>query len=400
MPIQDNPTGIEQIIIPNFESNKIEIFEGINDEPIAPTETEGSNISHVHDSINKLVDTVVSGHTELRKAIQYNYDYIYYKLPDVYAKIDNNETTITTALEGINANSATISSNRLDANNRLIGLEEDIESVNNKVDELDAIINPNESIFVFENVSLSPYANNTYIYDITIPKTGSLRYIYLNDTWDGNDNSFTVDGGSLFEEIGTSEDSNYIYAYIPSIYYQDVTENQVLRLTSTNNDTAITRIKIKIAVSDNDAANANAIVQINNKIAELETGVINTLTERINQLENTIAVIQNTLAGDTSEFIFDNVSFTNDGLYENYLITIPKTGTLTKIEFNDVNQLSEIYLEYSGTDQTTSENIGSDPNYPYVLDFDPTISVTENSQLKIYTEYEEVTLTSIKLTIV
>ena len=246
MPIQDDPTGIQQIIIPDFESNKIEIFEGINDEPIAPTETEGSNISHVHDSINKLVDTVVSGHTELRKAIQYNYDYIYYKLPDVYAKIDNNETTITTALEGINANSATISSNRLDANNRLIRLEGNIESINTKVDELDAIINPNESTFVFENVSLSPYANNTYIYDITIPKT----------------------------------------------------------------------------------------------------------------------------------------------------------GTLTKIEFNDVNQLSEIYLEYSGTDQTTSENLGSDENYPYVLDFDPTISVTENSQLRIYTEYQEPTLTSIKLTIV
>ena len=400
MPIQDDPTGIQQIIIPNFEANKIQTYQGINDVPIAPTETEGSNISHVHETINKLVDSVVSGHTELRKAIQYNYDYIYYKLPDVYAKIDNNETTITTALEGINANSATISSNRLDANNRLIGLEEDIESVNTKVDELDAIINPNESTFVFENVSLSPYANNTYIYDITIPKTGSLRYIYLNDTWDGNDNSFTIDGGSLFEEIGTSEDSNYIYAYIPSIYYQDVTENQVLRLTSTNNDTAITRIKIKIAVSDNDAANANAIVQINNKIAELETGVINTLTERINQLENTIAVLQAQLVGDTTDFIINNVSFTNDGLYENYILNIPKTGDLTKIEFNDVNQLSEIIFVYELENVTGAENLSSDENYPYVVDFNPPIPVTLGEPFRIYTEYEELNLTSIKLTIV
>ena len=354
-----------------FEELKITIFPGVNDIPIAPTTTTGSNISHMHQQFNNLIDSVVTGNQELQDSIDYNYDYFY---------------DYCSSNKGfINANSTTISNNRNYHDGVTGNIQTNLAEVTGRVDNLETALLP-QSIYEFDNVTLSDDGNNNYKYDITIPTTGKLLYILLNDTWDGNDNTFRVNNAGIFVSNGNSSDSNYIYAYDVGIYDQSVSQGDTLTLTSTNNDTAIAKIKIKILASEASGG--------------VNQGELDTLTERINQLENTIAVIQNNLAGDMSEFIFDNVSFTNDGLYENYLITVPKTGTLTKIEFNDVNQLSEIYLEYSGSDQTTSENIGSDPNYPYVLDFDPTISVTENSQLRIYTEYQELTLTSIKLTIV
>ncbi len=354
-----------------FEDLKISIFPGVNDIPIAPTTTTGSNISHIHQQFNNLIDSVVTGNQELQDSIYYNYDYFY---------------DYCSSNKGfINANSTTISNNRAYHDNVTGNIQTNLAEVTGRVDNLETALLP-QSVYEFDNVSLSPDGNNNYKYDIAIPITGKLLYILLDNTFDGNNNTFRVNNAGIFVGTGASSDSNYIYAYDVGIYDQNVTQGDTLTLTSTNNDTAITKIKIKILPSEASGG--------------VDQGQIDTLTERINQLENTIAVIQNTLAGDTSEFIFDNVSFTNDSLYENYLITVPKTGTLTKIEFNDVNQLSEIYIEYSGSDQTTSENIGSDPNYPYILDFDPTISVTENLQLRIYTEYEEPTLTSIKLTIV
>ncbi len=324
-----------------FEDLKISIFQGINDIPIAPTATTGSNISHMHKQFNDLINSVISGNESLQDTISYNYDYFY---------------DYCSSNKGfINANSTTISNNRTYHDGVTGNIQTNLAEVTVRVDNLETALLP-QSIYEFFNVSLSPDGNNNYKYDITIPATGKLLYILLDNTFDGNDNTFRVNNAGIFVSNGTSSDSNYIYAYDVGIYDQNVTQGDTLTLTSTNNDTAITKIKIKILPSEASGG--------------VDQGQIDTLTERINQLENTIAVIQNTLAGDRSEFIFDNVSFTNDSLYENYLITVPKTGTLTKIEFNDVNQLSEIYIEYSGSDQTTSENIGSDPNYPYILDFD------------------------------
>ena len=354
-----------------FEELKITIFPGVNDIPIAPTTTTGSNISHMHQQFNNLIDSVVTGNQELQDSIDYNYDYFY---------------DYCSSNKGfINANSTTISNNRAYHEGITGNIQTNLSEVTGRVDNLETALLP-QSIYEFDNVTLSDDGNNNYKYDITIPTTGKLLYILLNDTWDGNDNTFRVNNAGIFVSNRNSSDSNYIYAYDVGIYDQSVSQGDTLTLTSTNNDTAITKVKLKILPSETSES--------------VEVNEFNNLSDRVTQLENTIAAIQNTLNGDNSEFIFDGISLVNNNGYEEYILTIPKTGTLTKIEFNDVNQLSEIYIEYSGGDQTTSENIGSDPNYPYVLDFDPTITVNEQNSLRIYTEYEELNLNSIKLTIV
>lgn len=355
----------------DFEQHKITIHPGINDIPIPPTETEGSNISHMHEQFNNLIDSVVTGNEELQGTINYNYDYFYDYCYSNKELIDNNAVTI--------------SSNRNYHENITNTIQTEFAELIARVEHLENTLLP-QSLFVFENITLSSDGNGNYKYDVTIPKTGNLLNILINDTWNGNSWSFAVNNAGISTSTGNSNDNAYIYAYDVGIYDQNVTENQTLTITSTNNDTAINKIRLKITPSDTQQNNND--------------NVINNLTDRITQLENTIAVIQSTLNGDNSEFIINGISLVNNNGYEEYLLTIPKTGTLTKIEFNDVNQLSEVYIEYSGSDLTTTENLGEDENYPYVLDFDPTITVNDQDTLRIYTEYEELTLTSIKLTIV
>ncbi len=103
------------------------------------------------------------------------------------------------------------------------------------------------TLFVFENITLSSDGNGGYKYDLIIPKTGTLINILIDDTWSVQANSFKLDNAGLTVSNGESDDyDNFIYAYDVSIYNQNVTENQTLTLTSTNNDTSITKIRLKI----------------------------------------------------------------------------------------------------------------------------------------------------------
>ncbi len=355
----------------DFEQHKITTFPGINDIPIAPTATAGSNISHMHQQFNNLIDSVVTGNQELRDSITYNYDYFY---------------DYCSSNKGfINANATTISNNKTYHDNITNNIQTNQAQLTGRVDNLENTLLP-QSIFEFDNVTLTPDGTGRYKYDINIPVTGQLQYILIDDTFDGNDWAFSVDGGGLFFSTGTSNNNNYIYAYDIGLYYQDVTQNQTLTLITTSDDTAISKVLLKILSQP--------------EVETVEVNEFNNLSDRVTELENTITVLQAQLAGNQTDFIINNVTFTNDGLYENYILNIPKTGNLTKIEFNNVNQLSLLLFTYDLEDITGTENLGADENFPYVIDFDPPIAVVLDEPFRIYTEYQEPDLTSIKVTII
>lgn len=206
--------------MPDFEQHKIPIIQGINDIPEPPTSEEGSNISHMHEQFNNLIDSVVTGNEELQTDVDYNYNYFYDYCYSNKEFIDNNAVTIS--------------------NNRTEFLE-----LKARVEYLENTLLP-QTLFVFENIVLVPDGTGKYKYDLTIPKTGKLLNILINDTWNSQANSFSVDGAGISLTNTDSDDNEYVYAYDVGISDQDIQENQILTLTSTNNDTAINKIRIKI----------------------------------------------------------------------------------------------------------------------------------------------------------
>ena len=218
--------------MPDYEQHKIPIIEGVNDIPEPPTETEGSNISHMHEQFNNLIDSVISGHNELQENINDNYSYLNEYCYNNQQDIQNNAVTIT--------------SHRTELLGKINENKSDLSQLLFRVQNLENTLLPN-TLFVFENITLSSDGSGGYKYDMTIPKTGKLINILINDTWNGQANSFKVDGGGIYTANGESDDyDNFIYAYDVGIYNQNVTENQTLTLTSTNNDTSITKIRLKI----------------------------------------------------------------------------------------------------------------------------------------------------------
>ncbi len=351
----------------DFQDNKITIHPGINDIPIAPTETTGSNISHVHDKHNKLVDKIeatVSG-------LQQQLDDI---LPTFQTQIQGINSLIYPDVESSETNFDILGSNIASLQNRITALE---TSNNNE------LVTVTEEEFYFDSITVS----NGIATIGTIAKSGTITKIQFHDF----DNAFLEEFNTYFSnettrDIFTNDVINTINfdgytGYEFTFSDAEVMSGEALAIEDTNGNDGYS-IEVKVFVLVQETTNA-----------------LETLTQRINQLENTIAVIQNTLAGDTSEFTFDNISLTNNNGFEEYILAIPKTGTFTKIEFNDVNQLSEIYLQYDGFDLETAADIGGDPNYPYVFNIDPTVSVTSGNNLRIYTEYVEANLNSIRLTI-
>lgn len=53
----------------DFTSNKIEIYQGINDIPIAPTNNKGGNISHLYVKFNQLINLIIQLQNELSQDI-------------------------------------------------------------------------------------------------------------------------------------------------------------------------------------------------------------------------------------------------------------------------------------------------------------------------------------------
>ncbi len=214
-----------------FEQHKIQIFPGINDIPTAPSETEGSNISHMHEKFNNLIDSVITGNQDLDNRIAETYDYAISVYNNLYSYMQDGYYSLDSKIDN---NSVTISNHT-----------SQITELLDRVANLENNLLP-QSEFLFENVTLVSDGNGNYKYDMTIPKTGNLINILLDDTWDSNDNSFKLDGVNIFTSESNPDDGNFIYAYNVGIYDQGVTENQTLTLISTNNDTALTKIRLKI----------------------------------------------------------------------------------------------------------------------------------------------------------
>ncbi len=343
MPEVPDPQVIRDIAIPDYESNKIDIYPNINDVPTAPSETQGSNISHIHDEHNKLVDSVITGNNELRKAIQYNYNYIgdtQSQLNDLYYY----------AYEGYNratSNQVTITNNRIYHDGVTNILRSDLTALLQRIETLENEVFKEVSLFVFDNIE--SFDGEIYL---TIPSTGNLVEILINNVTNQFDVFFEYDGNVLTTAFDSSNEDGYNYDYSPDAPISVLQNTDLLITTGGIDDLEITNIRLKI------------IPTVNN-----------------------------------NEFIIDNVSLTNDGVYESYFITVPKSGELTQIAFDNVAQLSGLNFIYDLEDKTgTTDNL-SDPNFPYAVNFAPPFNVVKDESIRVYTSTQEPNLTKIRLTI-
>ena len=176
---------------PDYDGLKIETFEGINDQPIAPTADNGSNISHVHAKHNELIDSIVTGNNELKKAIKYNYDYGEYLYTQIYSNktnIETNTTTITNQTAAINT------------------VNTQIYSLDIKIERLAKIIFRNQNNFIYDNVNPSENIGIGFIDRIYTPKAGNISIIYFEDLSITGLVDLYIDGETIY---GNVTDSNY-----------------------------------------------------------------------------------------------------------------------------------------------------------------------------------------------
>lgn len=76
----------------DFAPVKIEIYEGINDAPVAPNNTKGGNISHFYNRYNQLIDLIVQLRDELLNQIP----------PETEARITALETQVSSLDDYVN----------------------------------------------------------------------------------------------------------------------------------------------------------------------------------------------------------------------------------------------------------------------------------------------------------
>ncbi len=164
---------------------------------------------------------------------------------------------------------------------------------------------------------------------------------------------------------------------------------------------------IEATLSDLDTINTsltniqNQINNLNSEIGNLNIPNVDALTERIFNLENAVAQLEAESLGDVTEFFIENVNFQEvEGIFE-YSFLSPKTGQLTEIGFNDADSLSDLSIEYNGQNTIlTSPNLGTDPEYPYILVPQSSSDIQQDGVLRIFTPNQETNITNIKLIII
>ena len=168
----------------DFQPNKITIFPGINDVPISPASTTGSNISHMHDEHNKLVDNIIDLQQQLDDDSQALETEITEIKGLIYPDVEATETNFD-ILESTITN-----------------LQSTITNLENRVTTLEAgntepTPTPTEDEFYFDSITVS----NGIATIGTVTKTGTITKIQFHDF----DNAFLGEFNTYFSNETTRD---------------------------------------------------------------------------------------------------------------------------------------------------------------------------------------------------
>ncbi len=167
----------------DFQPNKITIFPGINDVPVSPTSTTGSNISHMHYEHNKLVDNIIDLQQQLDDDSQALETEITEIKGLIYPDVEATETNFDILQTTITNLQNTITN----LENRLTTLE---NSGGNST--------PTEDEFYFDSITVSGGLAATIG---TITKTGTITKIQFHDF----DNAFLGEFNTYFSNETTRD---------------------------------------------------------------------------------------------------------------------------------------------------------------------------------------------------
>ncbi len=158
----------------DYNSYKIQIFPGINDVSVYPSATSGGNISHFYDNFNQLIDAL---------------------------------------------------------NSSITNIENEIAAINALVPAPEPVLD----IYEFVNINALSEAGEYRGTVGTIPKTGRLQKIVIDDLADGYGTFFIVDGNYLTYETFETVQEGYQWTFFDDSS-SDVTQGQEIILDTTGSE--------------------------------------------------------------------------------------------------------------------------------------------------------------------
>ena len=276
----------------DYESFKIPIFSGINDVSVYPSATSGGNISHFYDFYNQLIDAITSDINNIQEAISI----IQTQLPPPPPVIEE---------------------------------------------------------FVFSNVTTSDVNGNQRATLGTVPKTGKLTRITIDDINDGYGASFIIDGTYLYYSDYQIIPEGHEWSY-PDAELPEVVQGQEI-------------------IMETSAVETNRTVKIY-------------IQTQIPSAEPTLEVY---------EFSGINTIDLGGGNYGGTVGTIPKTGKLQKIAIDNIGDGYGTFFSTTGgnTVLTFDAFETATEGYQWKISDDDSQDVTQGQELSFQTTAEELNRT-------
>jgi hypothetical protein len=213
----------------DFTPVKIEIYEGINDTPVAPNNTKGGNISHFYNRYNQLIDLIVQLGNELLNQIPPETETRITALETQVSSLDdyvNLEITadVTNIYNSINSTIALVNSTQQDTLTQAqTSLAEAVSTINNTIAQLPTYEGEISTLQVFLNdletrvaalegtvepppVEYTPMTDYILL-DLEITTdglhyqftdTGTISYILVSGATNAYDIFFDLNGNTLY----------------------------------------------------------------------------------------------------------------------------------------------------------------------------------------------------------
>ena len=162
----------------DYQAQKVEIFSNINDIPIAPTSSNGGNISHLYNLYNQLIDLLETDIDTLQNT----------SVTDYSTDISNLQNSVSSLQSSVNTNTNNISTN---TNNITTNLNS-IGTLNTNFSSLQTSVNSNASSISAINSNITTIES-----DIT---TINANLGVITESF--------VSGTSFYLDLNTGSDSN------------------------------------------------------------------------------------------------------------------------------------------------------------------------------------------------
>ena len=173
----------------DYQSNKVLIFSGINDIPVAPSSTSGGNISHLYSLYNSLIDLLQTDIDTLQNTTVVDYS------TDI-TNLQSSVSTLQTDVSNISANVTTNNSSIIANTNNINSNTTAIATANTNINNLSNSINTNTN-----DISTNSSNIGTLTTDISSLQTS----IGSNQT---SINTLTTDITNLQTDVATLNSSS------------------------------------------------------------------------------------------------------------------------------------------------------------------------------------------------